>query len=63
MLQFLAPTLQFLLAVALYDEELTRAHVIAFGAIWTALILYTSSLVHDLRAQRRAAAAPDLCEP
>jgi chloramphenicol-sensitive protein RarD len=63
MLQFVAPTLQFVLAVALYGEQFTRAHAIAFGAIWTALLLYTSSLLRDLRAQRRAAAAPELCEP
>jgi chloramphenicol-sensitive protein RarD len=63
MLQFLAPTLQFLLAVALYGEAFTRAHAIAFSAIWAALALYVASLVHDLRAQRRAAAAPELCEP
>ena len=62
-LQFLAPTLQFLLAVAFYGEEFTSAHAIAFGAIWTALTLYVTSLVRDLRAQRRAAAAPELCEP
>ena len=37
MLQFLAPTLQFLIAVLLYGEPFTRAHAIAFGAIWTAL--------------------------
>jgi chloramphenicol-sensitive protein RarD len=63
MLQFLAPTLQFLIAVVLYDELFTRAHAIAFGAIWTALALYVTSLVRDLRAQRRAVSAPDLCEP
>lgn len=63
MLQFLAPTLQFLIAVAIYDEALTTAHAIAFGAIWTALILYTASLLRDLRAQRAAAASPELSEP
>ena len=63
MLQFLAPTLQFFLAVVLYGEQFTRAHAIAFGAIWMALALYVASLVGDLRAQRKAAAAPDLCEP
>ena len=62
MLQFLAPTLQFLLAVALYGEAFTRAHALAFSAIWAALALYVASLVRDLRAQRRAAAAPELCE-
>jgi len=63
MLQFVAPTLQFLLAVVLYSEQFTRAHAIAFAAIWTALALYVTSLVRDFRAQRKAAAAPDLCEP
>ncbi|MEO6580136.1 MAG: EamA family transporter RarD [Sphingomicrobium sp.] len=47
MLQFLAPTLQFALAVGLYGEPFTRAHAIAFGAIWTALALYASSLIGD----------------
>ena len=37
MLQFLAPTLQFLLAVSIYGEPFTTAHAIAFGAIWGAL--------------------------
>ena len=60
MLQFVAPTLQFLLAVALYDEAFTTAHAIAFGAIWTALILYTTSLIHDLRTQRSVSAATGL---
>ena len=63
MLQFVAPTLQFLLAVAIYDEAFTTAHGIAFGAIWTALILYTASLLRDLRASRAAAASPELSEP
>jgi len=49
MLQFLAPTLQFLLAVALYGERLTTAHAIAFGAIWTALALYVTALMRDAR--------------
>lgn len=63
MLQFVAPTLQFLLAVMLYAEQFTPAHAIAFGAIWTALALYVASLARDYRAQRKAAAAPELCEP
>jgi chloramphenicol-sensitive protein RarD len=39
-LQFLAPSLQFLVAVFLYGEPLTAAHLVAFAAIWTAAILY-----------------------
>ena len=49
MLQFLAPTLQFLIAVLLYGEPFTTAHAIAFAAIWTALILYVIAM---LRAPR-----------
>ena len=50
MLQFTAPTLQFLLAVLLYGEPFTRAHAIAFGAIWTALALYMVALIRSPRA-------------
>ena len=50
MLQFLAPTLQFLLAVWLYGEAFTTAHAIAFGAIWTALALYVIALAREARA-------------
>ena len=50
MLQFLAPTLQFLLAVLLYGEAFTLAHAVAFGAIWTALILYVAALTRQSRA-------------
>ena len=45
MLQFLAPTLQFLIAVLLYGEPFTRSHAIAFAAIWTALVLYVVALL------------------
>ena len=48
MLQFIAPTLQFLIAI-LYGEPLKTAHLIAFPAIWVALGLYVSVL---LRAPR-----------
>ena len=52
MLQFIAPTLQFLIAVLLYGEQFTLAHAIAFAAIWTALALYVigpASARHDCR--------------
>ena len=40
-LQYVTPTLQFLLAVALYREPFGKAHAIAFAFIWAALALYT----------------------
>ena len=50
MLQFLAPTMQFLLAVLIYGEPFTSAHAIAFAAIWGALGLYILALVRHARA-------------
>ncbi|HEX6741215.1 MAG TPA: EamA family transporter RarD [Sphingomicrobium sp.] len=44
MLQFIAPTLQFLIGVW-YGEPFTAAHGIAFAAIWTALALYVAALL------------------
>jgi len=52
-LQFIAPTLQFLLAVAIYDEPFTWAHGAAFGCIWTALALYLGSMIRDRRASQQ----------
>jgi chloramphenicol-sensitive protein RarD len=54
MLQFIAPTMQFLIAVLVYGEPFTRAHAIAFAAIWSALALYVVAL---LRAPRAALSA------
>jgi len=50
MLQFLAPTLQFLLAVGIYGEPFTTAHAIAFAAIWSALGIYVFAMLHNARA-------------
>ena len=47
MLQFVAPTLQFLIAVLLYGEHVTYAHTIAFPAIWLALVLYVIAMLRS----------------
>lgn len=47
MLQFLAPTLQFLLGVFAYGEHFTLAHAIAFGSIWVALALYVAAMARQ----------------
>lgn len=41
LLQYIAPTGQFLLAVGLYREPFTGAHAVAFGFIWASLALYS----------------------
>lgn len=49
MLQFLAPTLQLLIAVLVYGEPFRAPQAIAFAAIWTALALYVTALVRTPR--------------
>lgn len=44
LLQFLAPTGQFLLAVLLFKEPFTTAHVVTFVLIWCGLALYLLDL-------------------
>jgi chloramphenicol-sensitive protein RarD len=44
-LQYLAPTGSFFLGVFLYHEPFTRAHLITFTFIWTALAIFTVEAV------------------
>lgn len=53
LLQYIGPTTQLLLALTLFGEPLTRAHMIAFPLIWAGLVLYSWSAV---RAGRRRSA-------
>lgn len=39
--QYIAPTLTLLLGVFVYGEAFTRAHMISFTFIWSALVLFT----------------------
>jgi chloramphenicol-sensitive protein RarD len=55
LIQYVTPTLQFLLAVALYREPFTRAHAAAFGFIWASLALYSFEAVRGQRAAARRA--------
>ncbi len=54
--QYLAPTLTFLLAVVVYDEPLTRAWLVTFIFIWAALAVFTADSVRAHRRLRRLAA-------
>ena len=60
-LQYIAPSLQFLLAVLAFGERLTLSHLVCFGAIWTALAIFTLDgwrSASRARAARLSAAAP-----
>jgi chloramphenicol-sensitive protein RarD len=40
LLQYIAPTMQFLIGVLLYKEPFDHAHLIGFGIVWIALIIF-----------------------
>lgn len=55
MLQYIAPTMIFIVAVFVFGEEFGPAERIAFPMIWAALALYSMSLLNGGRSARRAA--------
>lgn len=57
-LQYLAPTLQFLLGVTLFDEPLPVVRLLGFVLVWAALAMFTADLVRHHRRQLRLAVAP-----
>jgi chloramphenicol-sensitive protein RarD len=50
-LQYIGPTLQFLLGVFVYHEPFSRTQLIGFSIVWTALAIYAGD---SLRARRAA---------
>ncbi len=40
LLQYIAPTLQFLIGVFIYKEPFDRSHLIGFGIVWLALVIF-----------------------
>lgn len=51
-LQYLAPSLSFLVAVFLLGEPFGKAQAVTFGMIWTALALYSADLLRRARPPR-----------
>lgn len=61
-LQYIAPSLQFLLAVLAFGEAFTPAHALCFAAIWAALIIFAAEGFRMGRARARAIeACPEPC--
>lgn len=52
-IQYLAPTLQFILAVAIFHERFELRHALAFGFIWFAVILYLLESLSKRRQTRQ----------
>jgi chloramphenicol-sensitive protein RarD len=51
-LQYLAPTGIFLVAVFVFGEPFGSARMIAFPLIWLALVIYTTSMLRQMRASK-----------
>jgi chloramphenicol-sensitive protein RarD len=49
-LQFLTPTVQLVLAIAVYDEPFARGQMLGFGFIWLGLAVFSVDLVRRARA-------------
>ncbi len=69
-LQYLAPILQFVVAIAVFQEAFDQPKMVAFGLIWGAIVVYSLDSLWALRQAARArltekahnlTVAPDTC--
>ena len=61
LMQYINPSLQFLVAVLVFAEPFTRWHAVAFPLIWAALALYSLSAIRQERSARRATVRSATC--
>jgi chloramphenicol-sensitive protein RarD len=54
MLQYVSPTIQFLIAIYVLHEPINATQLVSFGLIWVSLIIYST----DSLMRRRAVVAP-----
>jgi chloramphenicol-sensitive protein RarD len=59
-IQYIAPTLQFILGVFVYDEPFPPARLVGFSIIWLALLVYT---LEGVFINRKIKSEPSLIEP
>ena len=53
-LQFISPTVVFILGLTVFGEDLKPAQLVCFTLIWTAIALFTWDLLHSANKARRA---------
>jgi chloramphenicol-sensitive protein RarD len=59
LLQYLAPTLQFLLGILYFHEQMSTGRWVGFGLVWLALMIMTGEGLRRAAAQRRARLVPE----
>lgn len=52
LMQYLNPTLQFLVAVLLFGEAFTPAHMVTYGLVWVGLGIFTWDNLHNRRPRQ-----------
>ena len=62
LLQYLAPVLQFLTGVVIYDEPMPASRLAGFVLVWAALVVLTADMLRNRRIRRRAAEDEALAE-
>jgi chloramphenicol-sensitive protein RarD len=56
LLQYLAPTIQFALGLAVFHEAMPASRWIGFALVWLALVLFTLEAINHRRRQLRLVA-------
>jgi chloramphenicol-sensitive protein RarD len=59
-LQYIAPSLQLLVAVLVFGEPFTHTHLVGFACIWAALAIYAVDGLYRLRYRMAAPAADQI---
>jgi chloramphenicol-sensitive protein RarD len=54
-IQYIAPSIQFVLAVTVFEEELNTMRLVSFALIWVSLVIFT---MDSIRRARATVAAP-----
>ncbi|HWT94146.1 MAG TPA: EamA family transporter RarD [Solirubrobacteraceae bacterium] len=57
LLQYLAPTMAFLIGVLIYDEPMPASRLAGFALVWLALVIFTVDAVRSVRRSRVSAEA------
>jgi chloramphenicol-sensitive protein RarD len=58
LLQYIAPTCMFLMAVLLFREPFVKAQVVTFIFIWTALVIYSTDSIRYYKRQEQNPSNP-----
>ena len=51
LLQYLAPTIQFVLGLLVFDEAMTPVKWVGFALVWLALAIFTAEALRHRRRQ------------